>query len=158
MQIKTLSFKNSKKLLTMGLILALSLSSTQIWTMGGGNSETTSGASIAAITAASAHASLAKIRYPNHEVIHNRFTELNHIIDLNQRRSWLTMLRTHLKADDCRRARQEPPILPITLKWQREITNTIRRIESEIDRIAIRAAGHVAHSQRKLGPSLPTLN
>lgn len=132
MLINTLNFKFIKKSLITGLLL----STAQSFSMSGNGSGATS-------------TSLTKLRYPNHDAIRTRFIALNRIRDVNQRITWLEVLQASLKADDYRRAHHEPPIAPMTCKWQREISLAIKRSALEQNRIAAR---HTNYNQHSLAP------
>lgn len=141
MLINTLNFKFIKKSLITGLLL----STAQSFSMSGDGS----GATSTAITATLASTSLTKLRYPNHDAIRTRFIALNRIRDANQRITRLEVLQASLKADDYRRAHHEPPIAPMTCKWQREISLAIKRSALEQNRIAAR---HTNYNQHSLAP------
>lgn len=145
--------KNLNKIVAVFFFNLLVLSSAQILGMHGAGSG--AGADITTLTATLAGTSLAKLRYPDHKSIRSRFTQLKHIIDPDQRKTWLTVLITNLRADDCRRARHEPPISPMTCHWQREISLEIKRIEQAQIHTAASAAGiagHASHSLPSLAP------
>jgi hypothetical protein len=147
----------SCKNLNLVLTAILYLGSAQIWAADTG--------SISAITTTLASTSLAptapKLRYPDHEAIWCKFTEVIRIRATDTKIVRLELLKKQLQNDDSRRAQYK--IVTANTKWICRIQGAIKQAQADIGRMAQHAAGHATTNHhglvpRRLAPPVFTLD